>query len=562
MKILILAATLVLAANAHAQSQSMPGMQMPAPSKPAPQHQPAKPTPKKKAAPQAMPGMDMSQHEGHDQQQGMPGMDMSDHQHGAQQPMGGMDMQHMNGMHSDAPEVQAPASGSITHPTMTLQEPEDPTHKTGSNLPAPELLKEVVSRPPRALADFLSMGDKSNPTIAQANALVQRSAAQARQAGLYPNPTIGYQGEQIRGGSYGGGEQGGFVQQTVVLGGKLGLRREIYNQQKRSDQIGVEEQTFRVHNDVTQAFYTALAAQALVDVRRHLLGVTLDAVETVHQLANVGQADAPDILQTEVEAEQAKVDYVTAQRQYLQSFRRLAAVSGQRDLPVSPLTGDLENPPQIDAEQQVNTLVTNSPEVRRAQQDVAVAEARAKDAKREPIPDLQLRVGEQYNGELVRENPNIPAGAQSFASAGISVPLWNRNQGNKGAANVEVERARQGVLRTQLYLQHEAAPLAQSYESSRFEADRYKTQLIPRAQRAYELYLKKYQSMAQAYPQVLVSQRTLFQLQVGYLSALRDTWSNAIALQNFTLSGGLQEPQSSGSSSTSLNLPAASGGIE
>ena len=41
--------------------------------------------------------------------------------------------------------------------------------------------------------------------------------------------------------------------------------------------------------------------------------------------------------------------------------------------------------------------------------------------------------------------------------------------------------------------------------------------MIPRAQRAYQLYLEKYRSMASAYPQVIVSQRTLFQLRVAYV---------------------------------------------
>ena len=204
-------------------------------------------------------------------------------------------------------EPAQPSQSPDTHATMTLQEPENPGHKTGSNLPAPELLKEVADPACQwRLADFETLADANNPTLKQANAFVRRSQEQARQAGLYPNPSAGYQGEQIRGGSYGGGEQGGFVQQTIVLGGKLGLRRNIYEQQKRSDQIGVEEQTYRVHGDVQQAFYDALTARRPCNYVSGLLGVALDAVETVHQLANVGQADAPDILQTEVEAEQAK----------------------------------------------------------------------------------------------------------------------------------------------------------------------------------------------------------------------------------------------------------------
>ena len=549
MKTLAIIAVLLLATGACAQDQSMPGMQMPETKKPATRRR-QQPAPAKKSKPVPP------------QKDDMQGMDMGNHQPDEKKPMGGMDMEHMPGMQMNSLKALAPKNASVTHATMTLQEPEDPSHMTGSNLPAPDLLKDVAGRQAKTLANFLAMADKLNPTIAQANALVRRTSSQARQAGLYPNPTVGYQGEQIRGGSYGGGEHGAFIQQTIVLGGKLGLRRSIYDQQKHSDEIGVEEQTIRVHSDVTQSFYSALAAQALVNVRRRLLGVTLDAVETVHQLANVGQADAPDILQAEVEAEQAKIDLVRAQREFLRSYSELAATAGQLSAVVSPLTGDFENPPMVNVDQQVANIIANSPEVRRAQQEVTVAEARLKDARYAAIPDIQVKVGEQYNGEFVREHPNVSAGAQSFASAGINIPIWNRNQGNKEAASVEVERARQGVQRTQLALQHEAAPLAQSYETARFEADRYKTQLIPRAQRAYKLYLAKYQNMAQAYPQVLVSQRTLFQLQVSYLVALRETWKSAIALQDFTLSGGLNEPQSMGSSSTSVNFPGGSGGVE
>lgn len=542
MKLSIAAAVLVLTATSFAQDQqSMPGMPMP-----------AAPKPQKPAQHHHTQGMKMppAPH----QDTSMPGMKMD-------APAQQQDSS-MSGMAMDSPTTQAPPTGSITHDTINLQEPENPSHKTGSNVPAPDLLKDVVARQAMALQDFLSFADKTNPTLAQANAFVRRSAAQAQQAGLYPNPSVGYQGEQIRGGTYGGGEQGGFIQQSVVLGGKLGLRRNIYNQQKQSDQIGVEEQTYRVHNDVTQAFYSALTSQAMVVVRQRLVGLALDAVETVHQLANVGQADSPDILQAEVEAEQAKVEFVTAQRSFIQNFRVLAALTGKPDLVVSPLSGSLETPPELDAEQQVAAIVSSSPAVKRMQQEVVIGEARLRDAKREPIPDLQLKIGEQYNFEHVSDTPVKPAGPQSFASAGINIPLWNRNQGNVSAAQAEIERATQNVTRTKLSLKQMAEPLAQSYQTARFTADRYRTELIPRAQRAYQLYLIKYQNMAMAYPQVLVSQRTLFQLQIGYLAALHDEWANAVALQNYALSGGLDAPMSTGSSSTSINLPGSSAGSQ
>ncbi len=407
----------------------------------------------------------------------------------------------------------------------------------------PQPLQGVSTRAPLKLEDFLASADKNNPTLQQAAAIIRRSEAEAKQAALYPNPTVGYEGEQIRGGSYGGGEQGGFVAQTIVLGGKLGLRRDIYQQQKQSDQIVAEAQLARVHNDVAQMFYDALSAQRLMQVRGRLVGVAKDAVETAHQLANVGQADSPDVLQAEVEAEQAAIDYTVAQRLFIEKFKSLAALAGTPSMETAPLDGSLDAPPQIDADRIVDTIAQQSPTVKQAQQQVAIAQARLKDARREMVPDLQLKAGEQANLESLAGDPGRKTGAQSFASVGIELPLWNRNQGNVQAAQAELDEARQEITRTQLSLRQQAEVLAQNYLSAKSESERYRTALLPRARRAYELYLDKYRSMAQAYPQVIVSQRTLFELEVRYIDSLDRIWQNAIALQNFTLQGGLEKPQ-------------------
>ena len=448
--------------------------------------------------------------------------------------------------HGQEPAMQQEMPGMDMHPSPKAQPMQAMPGMVVSPRPqpmsprAPDLLEGVAARPALSLETFLDSAQRSNPSLAQVRDLGRRAAGEARQAAAYPNPTVGYQGEQIRGGSYGGGEQGGYVGQTIVLGGKLGLRRNVFEQQQKVDATLLEEQGLRVANDITQAFYGALTAQAKVVLRQRLLGLSEDAVETVHQLRNVGQADEPDVLSTEVEDEQAKIDSVSAQREFLAAFRRLATEAGQPGLPVSPLAGELEAPPQMDAEQQVETIVAESPALKRMQQQVAVEEARLRAARRESVPDLELKAGEQYNNEAVA--PNRKVGPQSFASAGIELPLWNRNQGNVEAAGAELDRARQDVLRTQLTLRGVAEPLAQAYLTARFAAERMKTELIPRAQRAYTLYQAKYRDMAEAYPQVLVSERALIELQLSYLNTLHEVWRNAVALQNFGLSGALASP--------------------
>lgn len=450
-------------------------------------------------------------------------------------------------------------AGSIKVPIQDLQEPEASGFQTGSDLPAPELLREVVDQEPMTLESFMDMANKSNPTLAQAQRNVDRSKQQARQISLPPDPIVGYSADEVRGGSYHGGEEGAFFSQEFVLGRKLALRRDIYRAEGRSNELAVEVQRARVHNDVERAFFDALAAQQAVVIHNRLLKVALDADTNSHELERVGQADASDVLDAEIAAEQAKVEFIDAQRMFLAAFTQLATFTGQASLPPHPLTGQLVEPPELDAEGMVVTDMQESPAVRQAQANVAVAEARVKSAKREKVPNLNLKAGEWYSGEDLGST-NIATGPETFVEAGVQLPLWNRNQGNIEAARVELERARQNVTRTQLLTRNRAEPFAQQYQTARYTAEKYRAEILPRARRAYELEVTKYQQMALAYPHVLTAQHMLFTLQLTYLHALNEEWRAAIALQNYTLMDGLDEPMSVGQDSTMMNTPTAPGG--
>ena len=464
-----------------------------------------------------------------------------------------LSVQQQAGQAQGKPEVASDVT-SITIPTQELQEPEAIGFHTGSDLPAPELLRDVVSRQPMTVEDFMELADKTNPTLVQAQRNIDRSIQQARQIGLPPNPILGYSGDHIRGGSYHGGEEGAFFSQEFVLGHKLALRRDIYRAEGRSNEFARDIQRARIHNDVARAFFDELTAQESVVIHDRLLKVALDAETNSHELERIGQADAPDVLTAEVAAEQAKVDFVNAQRMYLAFFTQLATYAGQAALAPHPLTGSLVEPPELDAEGMVLIDMQESPAVKQAQANVDVAEARVRSAKREKVPNLNLKAGEWNSGEELGATTKR-AGFESFAEAGVQFPLWNRNQGNIAASKTELERAHQDVTRTQLLTRNRAEPYAQQYQSARFTAERYRTEMLPRARRAYELEITKYRQMAQTYPHVLAAQHMLFTLQLTYIQALNQEWRAAIALQNYTLTNGLDEPMSVGWDATTMNLP-------
>jgi cobalt-zinc-cadmium efflux system outer membrane protein len=394
------------------------------------------------------------------------------------------------------------------------------------------------------LEELQQMALQTNPTFRQSAANIQAAEGRKKQSGSYPNPTVGYQGEQIRGGAFHGGEQGFFVQQDIVLGGKLGLNRKIFDQELKQAETEAEEQKLRVVTNVRMSYTQALAAQQTLELRQNLSKLADDAVETSHQLANVGQADAPDVLESEVEAQQAQLAVTMAEQNQQRVWRALAAVVGNPRLPLMKLEGKLEDTPTVNADELVEKIVNESPAVRIAELGVKRAEAASARAKREPIPDLQLRGGMQQNGELLTNGRAV--GLQGFAGVGVRIPIFDRNQGNIAAAKADEERAKREVERVKLVLRERAASVVQNYTFSQTAVERYKNQMIPRAQKAYAMYTKKYQEMAAAYPQVLIAQRTVMQLEVSYITALENFATSSLSLQSYLLTDGLEAPSQPG----------------
>jgi cobalt-zinc-cadmium efflux system outer membrane protein len=394
------------------------------------------------------------------------------------------------------------------------------------------------------LEDLEKMALATNPTVAQVQANIRSATAQARQAGLYPNPTIGYYGDEIRGGYSGGGKQGGFVSQTIVTGGKLGAARRVADLAAREVETGGEAQRLSILNNVRMLFYRVLVAQRLVEVRQSLAKLAADATQTAYQLANVGQADRPDVLQAEVEQQQVNVSLRMAQQELKSSWRTLAAVVGNVDLPQTHLEGDLEALPELNYDEWLTTTLRDSPEVKLAAQAVERAGATLVLARKAPIPDLQLYGNLSQNNEPLMENSPRIIGLNGGVQVGVQIPLFNRNQGTIAAAKADIESSKQELARVKLQRVRDFAGVFREYESARDTARQYKTEMLPRAEEAYRLYKANYQNMAGAYPQALISQRTLFQLEVDYVQALGTVWQSAIGIRGFGLMDGLSSPAS------------------
>jgi cobalt-zinc-cadmium efflux system outer membrane protein len=392
------------------------------------------------------------------------------------------------------------------------------------------------------LDQFEKIAHESNPTMRQAEAEIRAANARKQQAGLYPNPTVGYTADEIRGGSVGGGKQGFFMEQTIVTGGKLRLSRSVFGSEANIAAIEAEEQRIRVSSAVKMAFLRVLAAQELLDARRDLAKIAQDAAETQTRLENTGQADESEVLESEIEAQRMRMAAHMQENTLREEWRSLTAVVGRPDMPVATVAGDLDkNWPDLNEEQAVDTIAGHSPAVRIAEATATRAQALLARASREAVPDLQLRAGMEYNNELLGSVP-FAKGWEGIAQVGVQLPIFNRNQGEVAAARADIERAQQEKLRIALTLRERAASAVDQYANARLMAVEYRDAMLPRAKKAYALRVEKYGQMLASYPRVLEAQRRLYELQVEYIAALENVWTNGIALEGYLLTDGLEAP--------------------
>jgi cobalt-zinc-cadmium efflux system outer membrane protein len=392
---------------------------------------------------------------------------------------------------------------------------------------------------PLTLQDLEERALARNPTIAQAAAAVQAAEGRRRQAGLKPNPSIGYRGSELtfdRLKAYRQIEHFMYLEQTFFTGRKLKHGQAVAQHERTQVEAGAEAQKQAVRNAVRGLYRDAQVAQRLVDVRGELARIAREAVTVSEELMNVGQADRPDLLEAEIEAERAELARVAAENTRSGVWYVLAAVVGDPTLTPRPLAGDPERDvPTLDRETLAAALVEGSPQIKAARAGVLREQAMVQRAGAGRFGDIVLLGGIGYNSDKSHGLGGWVGGAE----VSLPLPLFNRQQGAVAAARADATRAAAEVGRVEIELKARLAREFEGYQTAKGLVERYRSVVIPKAQAAHQMYLERFKEMTAAYPQVLIAQRTLSQVKAEYLQALGRLWHHVVLLEGFLIDDAL-----------------------
>lgn len=410
--------------------------------------------------------------------------------------------------------------------------PHDPPLPVVEMIP-PEAVPAHSPEGPLALADLEALAMSNHPGLLRSGALVQAARGRWLQVGLPPNPQVGYSAAEI-GDSGRAGQQGAFVSQQFITGGKLELNREVAAREVARLQREFAAQRRRVINDVQIAYFDVLAAQRSREVAHALVNIGREGVETAEALFQAKEASRVDALQAKIEAQAANIALQNAENRYYASWRSLAAAIAVPGMQPRPLSGSLEDGlPDRSFDDMLAQLISESPQISAAWAEAERARWALSRARVEPVPDLNVQGSVQYDNAT---NYTI-AGLQ----VGVPLPLLNRNQGGirEAAANVTATRA--DALRLELSLQQQLAAAFEQYANARQQVQRYQESILPNAQESLDLVVSAYRQGELPYLSLLTAQRTYFSSNLDYIAALRALRISVVELDGLLLRGSLNQ---------------------
>jgi cobalt-zinc-cadmium efflux system outer membrane protein len=397
-----------------------------------------------------------------------------------------------------------------------------PPALTRGDYAAPDLparLATPVAVEPSPLASLLALASQQNPDLAAARARVEAARGKMVQAGLYPNPTINWHGDEMNAPGGRSGHQGMTVSQEFVMAHKLRLAREAAAAGVAAFDWQATTRWFDVVTRVRLAYVELLAARREVQAQEENVRIAEEGHATALRLAKAGVAAQPDVLRAEVALDQSRA-LLDVSRQRLDAAQRLlAAAVGVPALPALPPDDELERPvPGYEWEPTLETVLARSSEVQEARSlaDQAARLLRKAEADRFPNVFVTFRpfyAQQDHTTEFLGE-------------VGTALPLYNRNQGNILTARADVARTRQDIRVVELRLTERLAGAFRRYEASARQAGVYRRQILPRAAESLRLVRIGYErgDPKYDYTAVLDAQRTLVQSRLAYVQVLAELW--------------------------------------
>ena len=333
-----------------------------------------------------------------------------------------------------------------------------------------------------ALKDAISLALLRNPELEALSLEIRAQEARALQAGLFPNPEIGFEAENL-------GGTGGFrnfesaettiqLSQLIELGGKRSKRRRMASLKKGLSEWDYGSKRADVLTKVAKAFVDVLASQEYLVVTDELVGLAEKILNTVSARVKAGKVSPVEETRARVMFSMSRITYEHARQKLEASRKRLSATWGEETPLFEEVDGELDVIRPIPSIAEIEGLISQNPDIARwvTEKEQHRANVAFEDAGRISDPTISLGV----------RNFNETDDNSFTLAVSIPLPIFDRNQGGSLEARHKLARANRENQVARMVVLNDLAEAYQSFSSAYAEATALKTDVLPGAQSAFD----------------------------------------------------------------------------
>jgi cobalt-zinc-cadmium efflux system outer membrane protein len=271
---------------------------------------------------------------------------------------------------------------------------------------------------------------------------------------------------------------------------------------------------------VTTAFYDARFADLATDLAQRNQEVAARAAEAAQRRRRAGDITDLDVNLANIALGRARASLAAARSRRAEAVGQLGALIGAQPDDVITLTGELR-PPALVLES-LRSSVAGRADIRAFESEARVARAESSLARANGRPDLGVWFGYERD-----EGDSIIVGGVS-----LTLPLWNRAQGDKAAARAKLRRAELERAAVITAASRQVVDAFEAYTRARESVEIFERDVLPTVTDSEQLLERSVETGQLAVSDYLVARQEILNGRREYLERLLE-YAKAAASARF-----------------------------
>ena len=383
-------------------------------------------------------------------------------------------------------------------------------------IPLERAQAEAMSR-----IDAIRLVVERNPAVEAARNVYEAARAQAQQAGALPDPELEVEFAEVPelGSLSEYGERTIELSQRVELPLKWWHRLQAGRQQAEATRLAVFEMTkLDITLQAKQAYDRIALQKSLLQHAQQDLDLAQNILRQADIRFEAGDVPQLDVMRASVEVGRATNRLTAAKNDLSVAKTSLNALLARPlQTPFALADSLVYRPVETHLDQLTAAALKQRPDLAGTELQLKALQSQQGVATAAYWPDLNVGLGRQQRHEGGGHEEN-----SWKVRFGIEIPLWafSRQRGERAEAKAEVAKvvAERDVVRYQVLLETEQAYL--DLNTAEEQVALFQDQILPEAERAFEVAGRSYDEGKLTYLELLEAQRTWIETQIEYAQVL------------------------------------------